>query len=115
ERTGKAASAEAPVSAPGPDALAGDADGGRFPAGSSSGLRRRDAASTARHAAHRIDPPRARPRRRQARQADAEPARSRAQAPAPARPRPEDRKSTRLNSSHVKISYAVFCLKNKNI
>src|SRR5690606_41131552 len=27
---------------------------------------------------------------------------------------PEDRKSTRLNSSHVKISYAVFCLK-KNI
>src|SRR5690606_39470231 len=24
-----------------------------------------------------------------------------------------DRKSTRLNSSHVKISYAVFCLKNK--
>src|SRR5690606_39961685 len=26
---------------------------------------------------------------------------------------PEDRKSTRLNSSHVKISYAVFCLKNK--
>src|SRR5690606_40891707 len=36
-------------------------------------------------------------------------------------PRPErdeygvevDRKSTRLNSSHVKISYAVFCLKKK--
>src|SRR5690606_41945567 len=26
----------------------------------------------------------------------------------------EDRKSTRLNSSHVKISYAVFCLKKKN-
>src|SRR5690606_40382038 len=24
---------------------------------------------------------------------------------------PKDRKSTRLNSSHVKISYAVFCLK----
>src|SRR5438874_8279681 len=24
-----------------------------------------------------------------------------------------DRKSTRLNSSHVEISYAVFCLKNK--
>src|SRR5690606_39467256 len=24
-------------------------------------------------------------------------------------PRPEDRKSTRLNSSHVKISYAVHC------
>src|SRR5690606_41898705 len=33
-------------------------------------------------------------------------------------PRPDerhirDRKSTRLNSSHVKISYAVFCLKKK--
>src|SRR5690606_40166577 len=26
----------------------------------------------------------------------------------------EDRKSTRLNSSHVKISYAVFCLKKKS-
>src|SRR5690606_40688410 len=25
----------------------------------------------------------------------------------------QDRKSTRLNSSHVKISYAVFCLKRK--
>src|SRR5690606_41041312 len=28
-------------------------------------------------------------------------------------PEPRDRKSTRLNSSHVKISYAVFCLKQK--
>src|SRR5690606_41623746 len=28
-------------------------------------------------------------------------------------PRAVDRKSTRLNSSHVKISYAVFCLKKK--
>src|SRR3712207_7289402 len=27
--------------------------------------------------------------------------------------RAEDRKSTRLNSSHVNISYAVFCLKKK--
>src|SRR5207253_4189643 len=27
----------------------------------------------------------------------------------------EDRKSTRLNSSHVAISYAVFCLKKKKI
>src|SRR5690606_41908817 len=27
--------------------------------------------------------------------------------------RGSDRKSTRLNSSHVKISYAVFCLKKK--
>src|SRR5690606_39952688 len=26
----------------------------------------------------------------------------------------KDRKSTRLNSSHMKISYAVFCLKKKN-
>src|SRR2546422_5309841 len=29
--------------------------------------------------------------------------------------RPEDRKSTRLNSSHGYISYAVFCLKKKKI
>src|SRR3712207_8169625 len=28
---------------------------------------------------------------------------------------PLDRKSTRLNSSHANISYAVFCLKKKNI
>src|SRR5690348_17533020 len=33
----------------------------------------------------------------------------------PARPGPHpDRKSTRLNSSHPSISYAVFCLKKKN-
>src|SRR3712207_7226073 len=31
----------------------------------------------------------------------------------PAVPEPEDRKSTRLNSSHANISYAVFCLKKK--
>src|SRR5690625_5316901 len=30
-------------------------------------------------------------------------------------PRRADRKSTRLNSSHVAISYAVFCLKKKNV
>src|SRR5690606_41194003 len=40
------------------------------------------------------------------------------QAPGGERRRPArlpggDRKSTRLNSSHVKISYAVFCLKKK--
>src|SRR5215813_15204350 len=35
--------------------------------------------------------------------------RARRRRPAPAR----DRKSTRLNSSHVRISYAVFCLKKK--
>src|SRR5256885_11145847 len=28
--------------------------------------------------------------------------------------KPGDRKSTRLNSSHLVISYAVFCLKKKN-
>src|SRR5256885_2791493 len=32
--------------------------------------------------------------------------------PVPAQP-PADRKSTRLNSSHLVISYAVFCLKKK--
>src|SRR5690349_24051493 len=31
----------------------------------------------------------------------------------PTRPSGPDRKSTRLNSSHVEISYAVFCLKKK--
>src|SRR2546422_6053180 len=31
-----------------------------------------------------------------------------------ATPLPADRKSTRLNSSHGYISYAVFCLKKKN-
>src|SRR5215467_15477377 len=34
--------------------------------------------------------------------------------PSASRPRPSDRKSTRLNSSHLVISYAVFCLKKKN-
>src|SRR2546430_10357900 len=32
-----------------------------------------------------------------------------------AEPGSEDRKSTRLNSSHSQISYAVFCLKKKKI
>src|SRR5690606_41921339 len=32
---------------------------------------------------------------------------------AESQPEQLDRKSTRLNSSHVKISYAVFCLKKK--
>src|SRR6266496_4562857 len=48
------------------------------------------------------------------------PARRRARRRAPSRlaapqapHRPRDRKSTRLNSSHVEISYAVFCLKKK--
>src|SRR3712207_7802397 len=30
-------------------------------------------------------------------------------------PTPADRKSTRLNSSHANISYAVFCLKKKQV
>src|SRR5438874_8742642 len=33
--------------------------------------------------------------------------------PGPQPQPPADRKSTRLNSSHVEISYAVFCLKKK--
>src|SRR3712207_8263751 len=37
-----------------------------------------------------------------------------AQAQLSAPPGPIDRKSTRLNSSHANISYAVFCLKKKN-
>src|SRR3712207_8988143 len=32
-----------------------------------------------------------------------------------AEPQPRDRKSTRLNSSHANISYAVFCLKKKKV
>src|SRR3712207_7550445 len=65
-------------------------------------------------------------RRRPARRARAGP-RPRRTAREPARPRtrrgrrgrtrrtgrPRDRKSTRLNSSHANISYAVFCLKKK--
>src|SRR3989454_2076128 len=35
--------------------------------------------------------------------------------PATGGPRQRDRKSTRLNSSHLVISYAVFCLKKKKI
>src|SRR5256885_14893225 len=35
--------------------------------------------------------------------------------PAGVRDRRQDRKSTRLNSSHLVISYAVFCLKKKKI
>src|SRR3712207_7664011 len=36
-----------------------------------------------------------------------------ARRPADGEDRPQDRKSTRLNSSHANISYAVFCLKKK--
>src|SRR5699024_11447053 len=38
---------------------------------------------------------------------------ARPRSPAHARGAGQDRKSTRLNSSHVSISYAVFCLKKK--
>src|SRR5579883_3541426 len=38
---------------------------------------------------------------------------TRSRFPGTARAGGADRKSTRLNSSHVKISYAVFCLKKK--
>src|SRR5580704_2630518 len=40
-------------------------------------------------------------------------ARPRPRAPSRSRSRGRDRKSTRLNSSHPSISYAVFCLKKK--
>src|SRR3712207_8210867 len=45
-----------------------------------------------------------------ARRSDRRPPRGGAARPRPAR---RDRKSTRLNSSHANISYAVFCLKKK--
>src|SRR5205814_6360059 len=45
-----------------------------------------------------------------ARQTRARPRRTTGRSGAPA---PADRKSTRLNSSHLGISYAVFCLKKK--
>src|SRR3712207_8989964 len=41
------------------------------------------------------------------------PGRARGGGPAALTPRSQDRKSTRLNSSHANISYAVFCLKKK--
>src|SRR3712207_8225044 len=56
-----------------------------------------------------------------ARRAHARPCRcaleERRRAPLPQRIAPDltDRKSTRLNSSHANISYAVFCLKKKNL
>src|SRR3989442_14156030 len=43
-----------------------------------------------------------------------EPPTARDRSPTRASSRPRDRKSTRLNSSHVRISYAVFCLKKKH-
>src|SRR5439155_26329570 len=63
--------------------------------------------------------PRAPARRRRSRCAQPPPRagmppRARAREPSPSCPTALDRKSTRLNSSHVAISYAVFCLKKKN-
>src|SRR5215217_8815449 len=55
----------------------------------------------------RTRPPRQERRRGASRRRPSAPARCRW----PLRPR--DRKSTRLNSSHANISYAVFCLKKK--
>src|SRR2546430_10203023 len=50
------------------------------------------------------------------RRAEEMPGESNVELVAHARPlvRVKDRKSTRLNSSHSQISYAVFCLKKKN-
>src|SRR3712207_7899705 len=54
-------------------------------------------------------------RQRAAEQGQAEAARHLGAAPLPPPPlAARDRKSTRLNSSHANISYAVFCLKKKN-
>src|SRR5690242_21489219 len=77
------------------------------------------------HAAYRVPgrPAAAGPagpgRRQGHRAARVERAACRPHAAHPVRPRPgraavRDRKSTRLNSSHMSISYAVFCLKKKN-
>src|SRR2546430_11006661 len=64
-------------------------------------LFRSRAAVLRRHARGQDDDARARPRARGAR------------ARRPGRREHGDRKSTRLNSSHSQISYAVFCLKKK--
>src|SRR5215475_4113920 len=66
----------------------------------------------------RADADRLYPRRRQGAHRDGQRSRRRchgrrARHHHPARAGRQDRKSTRLNSSHVKISYAVFCLKKK--
>src|SRR3712207_7439858 len=55
------------------------------------------------------------PRRRLHRRGDAEERRPHPRAPRRDARAARDRKSTRLNSSHANISYAVFCLKKKKI
>src|SRR3712207_7466264 len=69
-------------------------------------------------ARHQVRPgPRLRPRRPAVRLRHRRPARARRPERGPGLRRPPalrlDRKSTRLNSSHANISYAVFCLKKK--
>src|SRR2546422_2567151 len=61
-----------------------------------------------------LDRPRGHPGRFEAAsRADVEPGLGQLRLVSPARPCRRDRKSTRLNSSHGYISYAVFCLKKK--
>src|SRR3712207_7454253 len=64
---------------------------------------------------HRLGPAGHREAQAVLRAAAAVPRRDQAREERVARPdrRPRDRKSTRLNSSHANISYAVFCLKKK--
>src|SRR3712207_7715370 len=57
--------------------------------------------------------PAAKPAKTKAAAAPAEKPAAPAPAPRAALKQPADRKSTRLNSSHANISYAVFCLKKK--
>src|SRR5690606_41229305 len=83
------------------------------PSGAPPGYSRRDGkhlrlntASACRGRRRGASAPRSAPRGR--------PARRRCTPTAPPTGSTGDRKSTRLNSSHVKISYAVFCLKKKN-
>src|SRR3712207_7454171 len=62
-------------------------------------------------ASHEWDSINVRPVRRPGHPCFSDAVSARRSAPAPVGPR-LDRKSTRLNSSHANISYAVFCLKN---
>src|SRR5690606_41951703 len=74
--------------------------------------RKGPATAPARSTRLRTAPARERPRERGPAVAAAQRWRARP-APPPRPRRTSDRKSTRLNSSHVKSSYAVFCLKKK--
>src|SRR5207302_8208179 len=77
--------------------------------------RTRDPPESGRKNPHRDEPPRA---RKVAGDSDSRGAASEVACVLPRSRRwkhARDRKSTRLNSSHVKSSYAVFCLKKKNL